>query len=74
MEFEQVRDVLVEVLNIEPEKITMESDLVDDLNADSLDLADLMMTVEEVTGKAIADEFVPNLKTVGDIVTYLQNY
>ena len=74
MEFEQVRDVLVEVLNIEPEKVTMESDLVDDLNADSLDLADLMMTVEEVTGKAIADEFVPNLKTVGDIVTYLQNY
>lgn len=74
MEFEQVRDVLVEVLNIEPEKVTMESDLVTDLNADSLDLADLMMTVEEVTGKVIADEFVPNLRTVGDIVTYLQNY
>ena len=74
MEFEQVRDVLVEVLNIEPEKVTMESDLVADLNADSLDLADLMMTVEEVTGKVIADEFVPNLRTVGDIVTYLQNY
>lgn len=73
MEFEQVKDVIIEILGAEEEKITMEAELVADLGADSLDLAELMMAMEETTGKTIEDEYVPHLKTVGDIVTYLQN-
>lgn len=73
MEFEQVRDVIVEILGVEEEKVTMEANMVTDLGADSLDLAELMMAMEESTGKVIEDEYVPHLKTVGDIVTYLQN-
>ena len=74
MEFEKVRDVIVETLACEAEQVTMEARLSEDLGADSLASVELVMALEEATGVSIDDEELPNLKTVGDIVKYLQNH
>ena len=71
--FEEVAKILSEQLNIPQEKITMESDIVKDLGADSLDVVELLMTLEDTTGKTIPEEKVTEIKTVGDIVTVLQS-
>ena len=74
MEFEKVRDVIVETLACEAEQVTMEASLADDLGADSLASVELVMALEEATGVAIDDAELPNLKTVGDIVKYLEDH
>lgn len=71
MEFEKVRDVIVETLSCEADQVTMEARLAEDLGADSLASVELVMALEEATGVAIDDSELPNLKTVGDIVNYL---
>lgn len=70
--FEQVRDVVVDSLSCEPEAVTMEARLVEDLEADSLDAVELNMALEEKLGFSVADEELQNMKTVGDIVRYLE--
>ena len=72
MSFEQVRDVIVETLACEADQVTMEARLAEDLGADSLASVELVMTLEEATGVTISDDELPNLKTVGDIVKYLE--
>lgn len=72
MSFEQVRDVIVETLACEADQVTMEARLAEDLGADSLASVELVMALEEATGVTIADDELPNLKTVGDIVNYLE--
>ena len=74
MDFEKVRDVIVETLAREAEQVTMEASLADDLGADSLASVELVMALEEATGVAIDDAELPNLKTVGDIVKYLEDH
>ncbi|KAF5074264.1 acyl carrier protein [Oscillibacter ruminantium] len=74
MDFEKVRDVIVETLACEAEQVTMEASLADDLGADSLASVELVMALEEATGVAIDDAELPNLKTVGDIVKYLEDH
>ena len=54
------------------EEVTMESTMQDELGADSLDLVDLVMSVEEEFGVKVADEDLENIKTVGDIVNYIE--
>ncbi|MGI6012744.1 MAG: acyl carrier protein [Oscillospiraceae bacterium] len=71
MEFEQVRDIIVETLGVDAEQVTPEASLTDDLGADSLALAELMMAVEEASDITIADEALEDLKTVADVVAYL---
>ena len=71
MEFEKVRDIIVETLGCEAEEVTPEASLSDDLGADSLAAVELVMALEETTGLSIAEEDAANLKTVGDILTYL---
>ena len=71
MEFEKVRDIIVETLGCEAEQVTLEASLTDDLGADSLASVELVMALEEATGLSIAEEDAANLKTVGDILTYL---
>ena len=71
MEFEKMRDIIVETLGCEPEQVTMEATLTDDLGADSLAAVELVMALEEAAGISIAEEDAANLKTVGDIMTYL---
>lgn len=71
--FEKVRDIIVDTLSCELEDVTMEADLTEDLGADSLDAVELNIALEEQLGLSIADEDRPNLKTVGDIVRYLES-
>lgn len=72
MEFEKVRDIIVETLGCEAEQVTPEASLSDDLGADSLAAVELVMALEEATGVTIADADVESLKTVGDIMKYLE--
>ncbi len=71
MTFEELKSIIVETLNADEDKITMEASLADDLQADSLDAVELNMAIEEACGTAIPDEELPNMKTVGDIFNYL---
>ncbi len=59
-------------LDLEEDKITMESDIVDDLEADSLDVVDLVMTVEDEYGLEVPDDQIENFRTVGDVVRYIE--
>ena len=70
---EEVAKILSEQLNIPQEKITMESDIVKDLGADSLDVVELLMTLEDTTGKTIPEEKVTDVKTGGEVVNLLQS-
>ena len=74
MEFEKVRDIIVETLGCDAEEVTPEASLSDDLGADSLAAVELVMALEEATGISIDDADVANLKTVGDIMTYLNSH
>lgn len=71
MSFEEVRDIIVETLSCETEQVTLETNLAEDLEADSLAIVELIMALEEASGITVAEEDTPNLKTVGDIVDYL---
>ena len=70
--FEQVKNVIVDTLSCDAEAVTMEARLVEDLEADSLDAVELNIALEEQLGLSIADDDRPNMKTVGDIVRYLE--
>ena len=74
MEFEKVRDIIVETLGCDAEQVTLEATLAEDLGADSLASVELVMALEEATGISIDDADVANLKTVGDIMTYLNSH
>ena len=71
--FEQVAKILADQLGISQSKITPDSDIVKDLGADSLDVVELLMTLEDNTGKTIPEEKVADLKTVGDVVAMLES-
>lgn len=73
MVFEKVKDILVDQLDVEEEKVTMEASVADDLGADSLDIVDLVMSLEEEFDVEIPDDQVENIKTVGDIVKYIED-
>ena len=70
--FEKVRDIIVDTLSCEMEEVTMEASLSDDLGADSLDAVELNIALEDALGAAISDEALKEMKTVGDIVSYLE--
>lgn len=72
MIFEKIRDVLAQQFEIDPETISMDTNLIDDLGADSLDIVELIMSVEDEFGIAIPDENAANLVTVAKIVDYLE--
>ena len=69
--FENVRDIIVNTLSCEADQITPETNLYEDLEADSLEAVELSMALEEVFGVGIADEDMTQVKTVADIVNYL---
>ena len=71
MLFEKVRDIIASQLDIDPATITAESRLVDDLKADSLDIVELIMDLEQEFDVEIPDEELPNVHTIGDIVERL---
>lgn len=73
MLFEKVRSIISEKLNVDQEEIKMESSIVDDLGADSIDLIELIMNLEEEYGISISDEEAVKLKTVGDVVEFINS-
>ena len=74
MDFEKVKEIIVETLSCDADKVTPEATLAEDLEADSLSAVELSMALEEAFGISIADEDLPNLKTVGDLYQYLQDH
>ncbi len=74
MVLEKMKDILVEQLECDPEDITMESLLVDDLGADSLDAIDIVMSVEDTFKVEVPDEIIEKIETVGDIVNYIEDH
>jgi acyl carrier protein len=71
--FDRVRDIIVDQLGVDPEEVTMTANFRDDLEADSLDLVELIMQFEEEFGGEISDEQAQKIVTVGDAVKFLDN-
>lgn len=72
MIFEKVRSIIVDQLDVDEDKVTMNSNIQDDLGADSLDVVDLVMSFEDEFDLEIPDDQVENIKTVGDVVKYIE--
>ena len=73
MEFEKLQNIVAEVLNVEPEEVTMASTFVDDLGADSLDVFQIIMGIEEEFDIVIPSEVAEKIATVGDAVEQIKN-
>ena len=73
MEFEKLQNIIAEVLNIDASEITMESTFVDDLGADSLDILQIIMGIEEEFDIEIPNEEAEKIVTVGDAVEQIKN-
>ncbi len=69
--FAAVRELIADQLGLEEEQISMDSDIIDDLNADSLDVVDLIVTLENEYDMSIPDEEAQRLRTVGDAVDFI---
>ncbi|WP_163499475.1 acyl carrier protein [Helicobacter suis] len=70
--FEDVQAVIVEQLNVSASQVTEEADFIKDLNADSLDVVELIMALEEKFGIEIPDEQAEKIKTVGDALKFIE--
>ncbi len=73
MVFEKVKSIIMDQLDVEEDKVTLDAVIQDDLGADSLDIVDLVMSFEEEFEIEIPDDQVENIKTVGDIVKYIED-
>ena len=73
MEFEKLQQIIAEVLNMDPEEITMNSTFVDDLGADSLDVFQIVMGIEEEFDIEIPTEIAEKIVSVGDAVEQIKN-
>lgn len=69
--FSEIKDVIVELLNVDPSKVTMEARFREELEADSLDLVELIMAFEDKFGSEISDEDAQKITTVGEAVKYI---
>ena len=74
MEFEKLRDIIVEVLNVDETEVTMESTFIDDLGADSLDVFQIIMGIEEEFDIEISNEDAEKIATVGDAIKYIEEH
>lgn len=72
MVFEKIKAILVDQLDADEDAVTMEASVADDLGADSLDMADIVMSVEEEFDIEVPDDALQKIKTVGDIVKYIE--
>ncbi len=71
--FERIKTIIVEQLGVDPSRVTLDANFRNDLEADSLDLVELIMAFEEEFGGEISDEEAQKITTVGEAVTYLQS-
>lgn len=72
--FEKVKAIIVDSLTCDEDQVTMEANLKEDLEADSLDAVELIMAIEDAFDLEIPEEDAAEIKTVGDIVRYLENH
>lgn len=72
--FERVKGIVVDQLNVAPDEVTVEASFIEDLGADSLDVVELVMALEEEFGISIADEDAEKIVTVGDAVKYIESH
>lgn len=72
MEFEKVKSIIVDQLGVDESAVTMEASFIDDLGADSLDLVELIMALEEEFNMEIPDGEAENIKVVSDVVNYIK--
>ena len=72
MVFERIREIFSEYFEIDPSEIGMDSSISDDLEGDSLDMVDLTITIEDEFDIIIPDEDVEEMRTVGDVVDYIE--
>lgn len=73
MVFDKVKELIADQLDVDADSVTTSSNIQDDLGADSLDVVDLVMSLEEEFDIEIPDDAVANIKTVGDIVKYIED-
>lgn len=71
--FEQISDIIANQLRSDSDDITEETNIMDDLGADSLDIVEILMAIEESFGVSISDDEIPNLRTVRDLVEYVES-
>ena len=74
MEFERVKNVIVDQLSVDADEVTLEASFVDDLGADSLDVVELIMGLETEFDIGIPDEDAEKISTVGDAVEYIKSH
>ncbi|MGN1223419.1 MAG: acyl carrier protein [Christensenellales bacterium] len=74
MTFEKVREIICNQLGKTEDKVTLESAIIEDLGADSLDVVEMLMALEEEFSMTLPDEACAKLKTVGDIVTFIDSH
>lgn len=72
MIFEEIKDILAEQLDLDPETIELSSSLANDLGADSIDAIDIVMSLEDQYGIEVPDSVIENMKTVEDIVNFIE--
>ncbi|MCH5296896.1 MAG: acyl carrier protein [Ruminococcus sp.] len=72
MVLEKLKSILAEQFDVEEDKITADTDLQEDLGADSLDVVDLLMSIEDEFEVEVPDEEIENIKTVGSLVSYIE--
>jgi acyl carrier protein len=73
MVFEKVKAILSEQFDVEEDSITSDTSIADDLGADSLDVVDLLMSIEDEFEFEVPDEEIDNIKTVGELVKYIED-
>ena len=73
MVFEKIQELLSEQLNIDKATITRETNIIDDLKADSLDVVEMLITLEDEFGISVPDEDAKSLTTIGDLVMYVES-
>lgn len=74
MVFEKVRDIIVDQLNVDEEEVVPEASFIDTLGADSLDLVELMIAMEEEFEMTIPEEDIDKISTVGNVVEYIESH
>lgn len=72
MVFERIREIICEQLDLEEDDVTLDSNIMEDFEADSLDLVDLVMSLEDEFNMEVPDDQIENFRTVGDVVRYIE--
>lgn len=73
MAFDKIKKIVAKNLSISEDKVTMEADFINDLGADSIDLVEIYMDLEDEFNMSIPDQDLPNIKTVGDLVNFMDS-